>query len=335
VGVVRFAFTEDQVAFRDAVRDLLAKECPPEVVRAAWPEGEVPGGAKPGEGARADRERVSGVWDALAEMGVPGIAVAEEQGGLGLTELDWVLIAEETGYAALPHPFVETVCVVAPLLGWEDLVDGTLTATVQPGHDEPVPWPGTDLLLLIDRDAWTLALHDEWEADPVPSIDGGRPLARVRPAGGEAHDGARLAFDRGALGTAAQLVGLGRRMLDLTVAYVVERKQFGVQIGSFQAVKHHLANAALELTFAAPAVHRAAWSLANGSPDASRDVSMAKAMASDAAHRAGRAALQCHGAIGYTVEYDLHLYFERAAALSRAWGTAAWHRDRVGRALQI
>jgi alkylation response protein AidB-like acyl-CoA dehydrogenase len=332
---MRFAFTEDQIAFRDAVRDLLAKECPAEVVRAAWPEGEVHGGAKPGEGARADADRVDGVWRALADMGVLGIAVAEEHGGLGLGELDWVLIAEETGYAALPHPFVETVCVAAPLVQRADLADGSATATVQPGRDEPVPWTSADLLLAIDRDAWALTAHEEWEAEPVASVDGARRLASVHLAGGEALDGAALAFDRGALGTAAQLVGLARRMLDLTVAYVIERKQFGVQIGSFQAVKHHLADAALELTFAAPAVHRAAWSLANGSPDASRDVSMAKAMASDAAHRAGRAALQCHGAIGYTVEYDLHLYFERSAALTRAWGTAAWHRDRVGRALQI
>ncbi|MBV9953159.1 MAG: acyl-CoA dehydrogenase family protein [Acidimicrobiia bacterium] len=332
---MRFAFTDDQVAFRDAVRDLLAKECPPEVVRAAWPEGEVPGGAKPGEGARADADRLDAVWRALADMGVLGIAVAEEHGGLGMDELNWVLIAEETGYAALPHPFVETVCVAAPLLGRADLADGSATATVQPGRDEPVPWASADVLLAIDRDAWTLTVHDEWEADAVASVDGARQLASVRASGGEEVGGAALAFDRGALGTAAQLVGLGRRMLDLTVAYVVERKQFGVQIGSFQAVKHHLADAALDLTFAAPAVHRAAWSLATASPDASRDVSMAKAMASDAAHRAGRAALQCHGAIGYTVEYDLHLYVERAAALSRAWGTAAWHRGRVGRALEI
>jgi alkylation response protein AidB-like acyl-CoA dehydrogenase len=119
------------------------------------------------------------------------------------------------------------------------------------------------------------------------------------------------------------------------LGYVLERKQFGVQIGSFQAVKHHLADAALELTFAAPAVHRAAHSLATSAPTASRDVSMAKAMASDAARTAGRAALQCHGAIGYTVEYDLHLFLHRAEALARAWGTAAWHRDRVGQALEL
>ena len=85
---MRFAPTENQVAFRDAVRDLLAKECPPEVVRAAWPEGAVAGGARPGEGARADADRVDAVWTALAEMGVLGVAMPEEHGGLGLTELD-------------------------------------------------------------------------------------------------------------------------------------------------------------------------------------------------------------------------------------------------------
>jgi hypothetical protein len=247
-----------------------------------------------------------------------------------------VLLAEETGYAALPHPFVETVCVAAPLLARADLVDGSLTATVQPAPGEPVPWSGADLLLRIDEGG--LRLHDARESEPVESIDGARGLTRVAPGGGEVVGdaaAARLAFDRGALGTAAQLVGLGRRMLDLPVGYAVERKQFGVPIGSFQAVKHHLADAALGLTFAAPAVQRAAWSLATGAPTAGRDVSMAKAMASDAARVTGRAALQCHGAIGYTVEYDLHLFFERAEALARAWGTAAWHRDRVGRALEI
>ena len=133
----------------------------------------------------------------------------------------------------------------------------------------------------------------------------------------------------------AQLVGVSRRLLDLTVGYVAERRQFGVPIGSQQAVKHHLADAALQLQFAAPAVYRAAWSLSTGDANASRDVSMAKAMASDAARLVGRKALQVHGAIGYTVEYDLHLYFKRAEALARSWGDAAWHRSRVADALGI
>ena len=141
------------------------------------------------------------------------------------------------------------------------------------------------------------------------------------------------AVDRGTLGTAAFLVGLGQAMLDLTVGYVKERQQFGVPIGSFQAVKHHLADAALALEFARPAVWRAAWSVAQDAPTCARDVSMAKAMTSDAAELVGRKALQCHGAIGYTVEADLHLYLKRTWALARTWGDSASHTDRVATAL--
>ena len=143
------------------------------------------------------------------------------------------------------------------------------------------------------------------------------------------------AFDRGALGTAATLVGLAQKLLDLTVEYVKQRQQFGTPIGSFQAVKHHLADTTKALAFARPAVYRASWSLAVAQRTDERDVSIAKALASEAALQAGRAALQCHGAIGYTVEHDLHLLLKRTWALARAWGDAAWHRDQIGHALGI
>lgn len=354
---MRFAPTDDQLALRDAVRDLLAKECPPEVVRAAWPDGTDAHGARKGEGSRATAERVGRVWSALAEMGVLGVAVPEDRGGLGMTERDWVLVAEETGYAALPHPFVETAAVAAPLLAaagdpdglLDAVVDGSRPAAVLPLGTRLVPW-GDEVTVLLSLD------HDPaaggWTARRIASgvaqgdhraladvVDGGRRTVRLEAwrAGepvGTAADAA-LAFDRGALGTAAQLVGLARRMVDLTVGYVGERRQFGVPIGSFQAVKHHLADAALRLEFAAPAVHAAAWALATGAPTASRDVSMAKALASDAARLAGRKALQAHGAIGYTTEYDLHLYLKRAEVLARTWGDAAWHRRRVADALGL
>ncbi len=359
---MRFAFTDDQLAFRDAVRDLLAKECTPEVVRAAWPDGTDAHGARKGEGARADEGRVAGVWSRLAEMGVLGIAVPEEHGGLGLGELDWVLLAEETGYAALPHPFVETACVVAPLLASSgdphgvlaELVDGSRQAVALPPGTTLVPWGDVETYLVTLEPP--SGLEWGWVAQRVEhgvlrgeipdtrrtlvdSVDGGRHLVQLgdwRSPGGFAEgDVVQAAFDRGALGTAAQLVGLGRRMLDLTVAYASERRQFGVPIGSQQAVKHHLADAALQLRFAAPAVHAAAWSMATGAATASRDVSTAKALASDAARLTARQALQCHGAIGYTVEYDLHLYLKRAEALARTWGDAAWHRRRVATALGI
>jgi alkylation response protein AidB-like acyl-CoA dehydrogenase len=139
--------------------------------------------------------------------------------------------------------------------------------------------------------------------------------------------------DDAALAAAAQLVGLGAAMLDLTVAYAKERRQFGAPIGSFQAVKHHLADALLGLEHARPAVLRAAHSVASRTADRSRDVSMAKVLASRAADRAGRAALQCHGAIGYSFEHDLHLWLKRTWALTAAWGDTALHRERVARAV--
>jgi alkylation response protein AidB-like acyl-CoA dehydrogenase len=359
---VRFAFTDDQLAFRDAVRDLLAKECAPEVVRAAWPDGTDAHGARKGEGARAEAEQVAKVWADLAEMGVLGVGVPEAHGGLGLAETDWVLLAEETGYAALPHPFVETACVVAPLLGevgdphgvLDDLVAGTRQAGVVPLTGSLVPWgDAVTYLVAIDHrpaaaDGWTarritagVALGDDTDGRRplADALDAGRHLvalgAWTADGGLGSADEAERAFNRGALGTAAQLVGLGRRLLDLTVGYVAERRQFGTPVGAQQAVKHHLADVAMQLRFAAPAVYGAAWSLATAAPTAGRDVSMAKALASDAARLAVRNTLQCHGAIGYTVEYDLHLYLKRAEALSRAWGDAAWHRRRVAAALGI
>ena len=135
--------------------------------------------------------------------------------------------------------------------------------------------------------------------------------------------------DHASLAAAAQLVGLGQRMLDMTVDYVRQRQQFGVPIGSFQAVKHQLADSLKELTFARPAVWRAAASLEP------RDISMAKAMASDAASFVARRALQCHGAIGYTVEYELHRYLKHTWVLARSFGDASWHRDRIAKELHI
>jgi len=320
---MRFAFTDDQLAFRDAVRDLLANECTPAVVRAAWDNADGRSGA---------------VWGALAEMGVLGAAAPEDQGGLGFSVLDLVPITEETGYAALPEPFVEHAVVGVPAL--PDAVaaaTGEVLVTAALGGAAFVPYAeSADLLLAEEDDALVAVARDQLLVRPETSVDGSRRLGWVEwdvahPIGDAAAIAA--AFDRGALGTAAQLVGLTRRMLDLTVDYVKDREQFGVPIGSFQAVKHHLADARIALDFARPLVYRAAWSVTEGEPDAAVHVSMAKALASDAATLTAQKTLQCHGAMGYSFEYDLHLYMKRAWTLAASWGDAAWHRARVGRAI--
>jgi alkylation response protein AidB-like acyl-CoA dehydrogenase len=124
-------------------------------------------------------------------------------------------------------------------------------------------------------------------------------------------------------------------MLDLTVGYVKQREQYGVPVGSFQAVKHALANALVAVEFARPLTLAAAWYQAAGLEAAAAHVSAAKAAASDAARLVARTAIQCHGAIGYTTEYELHLYAKRAWALIPAWGGPDWHRDRLATLLGV
>lgn len=319
---MQFAFTEDQVAFRDAVRDLLARECPPAVVRDAWTN---------------ETGRTAGVWDHLAEMGVLGALAPESTAGLGLTFVDLVLVLEETGYAALPEPVLEHAAVAVPLLPDPGpAAAGAVTVTASFVAAPYAPWGERADLVVVEDDDHGLRVVERSDLQTAArrSVDRARRLVTVDappPSGVPVSD--RGAFERGALGAAAQLIGLTRRMLDLTVAYVAERRQFGVPVGSFQAVKHQLADARIALEFARPLVYRAAWSLAGGDPDTPVHVSMAKTQASDAAHQAGRAALQCHGAIGYSDEYDLHLFLKRAWALAGSWGDAPWHRARVGRAI--
>ncbi|HSO96017.1 MAG TPA: acyl-CoA dehydrogenase [Acidimicrobiia bacterium] len=318
---MRFAFTEDQLAFRDAVRDLLVRECPPSVVRDSWTNA---------------TGRTTTVWGHLAEMGVLGALAPEGAGGLGLSFLDLVLVLEEAGYAALPEPLLEHAAVAIPLLpDPAPAVSGATTVTASFPAAPYAPWADTaGVVVVADDTRVRVVARDELDLTAHASVDRARRLYTVDAppgAGIPVSDGAAL--ERGALGAAAQLIGLTRRMLDLTVEYVSERRQFGVPVGSFQAVKHHLAGARLALEFARPLVYRAAWSLTHADGDTPVHVSMAKATASDAAHLTGRAALQCHGAIGYSYEYDLHLFLKRAWALEGTWGDAPWHRARVGRAI--
>ena len=317
---MRFSYTDDQIAFREAAADLLAKECTPAVVRAAW---EAPAG-----------ELDLGVWRSLDAMGVLSILVPEANGGLGLDEVALVGVLEASGAAALPHPIVESAMVAAPL-GVD--VSGRLVTCTLGGRGACL----VDADAVLVEDAGRLVLVEDFEVVAVETVDRGRRTGDLRAdtassaVVAEGPDAVALAFDRGVLGTAAQLVGLSRAMLALTVDYVKERQQFGAPVGSFQAVKHHLSNALLAIEFAAPAVARAAATTASGEPTRARDVSMAKALATDATDATGRAALQCHGAIGYTVEHDLHLSLKRSWALSRAWGDRAFHAERVATALEL
>jgi alkylation response protein AidB-like acyl-CoA dehydrogenase len=327
---MRFAFTSDQLAFRDAVRDLLTKQCPPEAVRAAW---------EPGPGYDPD------TWGHLAEMGVLGLLAPEGHGGLGLTEVDLVLILEESGRACLPGPLVEHAAVAVPTLAaagpgraaeWTAAAAGgdLLVTVAEPGRRTVSYGAEAGLVLVVDGDQLR-AVESVEVLREERSVDGSRRLAEIMGGTGIPLAGADVALlrARAAVGTAAQLCGLAGRMVEMTADYVKERHQFGLPIGSFQAVKHHLSNALIALEHARPAVYYAAWSLANGLPDVERDCAYAKAVANEASDVAARVALQCHGAIGYTVEHDLQLWLKRAWCLQRAWGDTASCRRHVAGAL--
>lgn len=302
---MRFSLGDDRVEFAAAVRKALADGCDPTVIRAAW-----------------DGELDPSIWSTLVDMGTTD------------PDLDWVTrvaVAEEIGRAALPHPWVESAFVVGPVLG-----EATFGST-DAGTTPYVPaGANVDVLLLRGLDGFEVVDPSKAEMQAVEAVDGARRLVEITNwTDGRAVTPSIDVAIAGALGTAAVLVGLAQHLLDTTVAYVSERQQFGQPVGGFQAVKHHLANAAKDVAFARPMVHRAAHGLDVGDPHAGRDVSAAKALASDAATLTAEIALQCHGAIGYTVEYDLHLWLKRVWALSRAWGDAAHHRAEVAESLGL
>ena len=329
---MRFGLDETALALRDAAAGLLAVEVTPAVIRDGWPGG--------------TGELAAAAWQKLAGVGALGTLVPEEHDGLGLDENSVVPLLEEVGRSGLPGPAAETIAVAAPLLGGGRLAGvlaGDVTVTAQLTGGDLVPYgAAAPLVVLRDGGALRLYEHGELDLEPVTAVDGSLAAARLarRPAGGGtllSDDPAMLesAWRRGVLATSALLTGLSLRMLDLTVGYVKQREQYGVPIGSFQAVKHALANALVAVEFARPLVLAAAWYQAAAADEAAAHVSAAKAAASDAAALVARTAIQCHGAIGYTTEYELHLYAKRAWALIPAWGSPDWHRDRLATLLGV
>lgn len=310
---MHFALADDAVALRDGLAELLAGACTPATIRAAW-DGEPP----------------TALWKELGAFGLVGLLAAEADGGLGLEETAFVGALEAAGHAGVPGPLVETV-VGAAMLGLP--LDGTTTLAVRRAAG-PVPHAGTATHLLDLTGPPRLRTLVPGDAPQVESVDPTRALADPpRGDGEEVPLDVELFTARATLGTAAFLLGLARRQLELTVGYVSERTQFGVPVGSFQGLKHPLADATVGTEFAWPVTLHAADALAHAAPDAGVRVSHAKAAASDAAYRMSRVCLQAHGAMGYTVEYDLHLYAKRTWALVADWGTAAEHRDVVARHL--
>ncbi|TDG15133.1 acyl-CoA dehydrogenase [Seongchinamella unica] len=328
-----FTFTEDQLLFQESVRDFLVNEVTPERIRRCWESG-----------TGRDPE----LWGQLAELGLTGMTVPEAFGGLGMSEVDFVLLAQECGYVALPEPLVHTVLVAVPMLAE---LGGALAAEWLPkiASGEALVVVGleenqlvedahvADLLLLQQGDSLFAASRDQVDLRYNESVDPSRKLYAVTVSSGatevaRAADAQALiarALNRGALGSAAQALGLAQRMVEISVQYTSERQQFGQAIGAFQAVKHHMANVAVRLEYAKAPVYRAAYELAVSGERSGRAVSHAKLVACEAANLAAKNCIQVHGAMGYTWEVDLHIFMKKAWALANTWGDAGFHKSRV------
>ncbi|MBL1111692.1 acyl-CoA/acyl-ACP dehydrogenase [Streptomyces sp. 110] len=326
---MRFLLDTEQREFATALGGLLGSSDTAGTIRS-WASGD------PGPG-RA-------LWARLAEAGVFGLAVPERHEGLGVLPVELAVAFTELGRHAVPGPLVETVAA-ATLLGrlgdhaaagaWLPRIasGGALVSLCVPATSGPYALDAdvADAVFLVEGDALRLAE----KCGPLQrSSDPARRLSRptgttVLVEGPTVQAAAAYTTDVAALTTAAQALGLGRALLDGTVAYAAQRTQFGVAIGSFQAVKHRLADVLLALEFAQPLVHSAALALAADAPSARRECAAAKVAAGEAAYAASRTALQVHGALGYTEELDLSLWIRKARALRDAWGTPAACRSLV------
>jgi len=318
---MRFDLDAQQRDFAASIDAALAAADVPGAVRA-WAGGDTAPGRK--------------VWAQLTDLGITALAAPERFDGLDAHPVDLVVAMERLGRWCVPGPVAESIAVAPVLLADDDrcaaLAGGELIATVAvlPHVPRATDADTAGLTLLADLGGKVSEAH---VGERRESIDPSRRLFEVTAGESAWQADVARAYEFGALSTAAQLVGAGQALLDAAVEYAKQRAQFGRTIGSYQAIKHKLADVHIALELGRPLVYGAALSLADRSPDTARDVSAAKAAASDAALLAARSALQTHGAIGFTAEHDLSLWLLRVQALRSAWGDPAAHRRRVLEAL--
>ena len=347
-----FGLSEDQREIQRTARELLTDRARPERVR------------EHAEAARSD----GALWRELAELGWPGIAVAEAYGGQGLGTVELAILCEELGRTLAPVGFLPSVLaatliehagsaeqrerllppiargeargavgVLTPA-GVAELVIGAPEAQtlvlIEPGggaHDSRGSVAGADGADGGGALAARVLDASAVETEPLSAIDPTRSAACVIVASdaGEPLTGPAAALDRALVAVAAELVGVCARALEMTVAYVKERRQFGVPVGSYQAVAHRCAQMLLDTERARSATAFAAWT-ADADPERLAEAAaVAKAGASQAGREVTASAIQAHGGVGFTWEADVHWLYKRAQIDAALLGGAAHHRARL------
>ena len=325
---MEFALSEEQAELAATVRGLLDKRADPAAVRAA---------------STSATGHDEALWATLCEqIGVAALAVPEEYDGVGASFFETAVVLEELGRSLAPSPLLATtVATQALLAGGTEKARTRLLPRIAAGEIATLA-RGEGPVLDGDRAAIVLAVRGEdlvevtgASATWVPSMDQSIRLARLDLADAGVAvvgDGAAAAA-RAELVTAASAaalaVGLADRALRMTVAYTQERVQFGRPIGSFQALKHRMAEVFARTELARAASWAASYTLAEGGEDADFLTRAAVAAALEAAQLAAAECVQMHGGIAITWEHDAHLVLKRAHALAGLAGAAHVHRAAV------
>jgi alkylation response protein AidB-like acyl-CoA dehydrogenase len=368
---VDFGFTQEQTMLRDLVREVLTEKCSTRAVRQVMdtPEG-----------------YDASLWSQLAEIGLPGLAIAAAHGGQGLGTVELALALEEMGRAVYPGPFFATVALAGTALtrsGDDEQMARHLPAIAAGERKATLAWleRGADwrvesiaLSARSEADGWVLngtkqfvpfadaadlilaAARTSADGVTVFAVDRHAPGVDVKPVQtmdltardatvtlndvrvgndavvGQVDKGADIlepTLQVAAVGACAEMLGAARISLEKSVDYAQTREQFGQPIGSFQAVKHMCAEMLMDVESAHGATYYAAWAQDATAPDARMAASAAKSFVSEAARRVCGMAIQVHGGIGFTWEYDLHLWFKRAKHLEPLYGDADFHRQQV------
>ena len=278
-----FRFTEEQQDLIDAAKAFFDGENTVERMRAM-----------------AAGDEVADLWPQMGQLGLLGLLAPESAGGLEQPLVVMAGVAEAAGYAGVSEPYIEIAGITVPHATSDELSGFIRRAT------------RSDLRPYIQASL-------EGVGEAVKSIDPLRHLVKVNEGNDENIESINL---HGAVLTAAQLIGLSQRMVDMSVDYAKDRHQFGKPIGSFQAVKHQLANVYTQIEFTRPIIHLAA--IKGGAA-----VHNAKVAAIDTAMLAAETAIQVHGGMGYTYEVDLHLFMKRAWALCGEWGDRNYHMKKL------
>ena len=328
-----FGLTDDQRDIQRTARELLSERATPARVR------------EHAEARTVDTE----LWRELSELGWPGIAVSEQYGGQGLGQIELSILCEELGRSLAPVPFlpsalaatvIEQAGVREQCERWlPGLASGaTIGAlgTVTDGVAELVIGGAhAQVLVLVQEDGTGLAIAaEDAEIEPLEAIDPTRSAARVsvRDGAGEQLGDACVGLGRSLISVSSELVGVCERALEMTVAYVNDRKQFGVPVGAYQAVSHRCAQMLLDTEKARATAAFAAWTAdagEGGTISLAEAAAMAKAAASDAGREVTAGAIQMHGGIGFTWEADVHWLYKRAQLDAALLGGAKRHRARL------